>query len=238
LKFCPQDGEPLFNARAVCKTERVEKARCCPLCSTAFVIKEEFIEDFSGGSNTLWVCRYVQSCSQRKHHVVSATGILTRMDLSTVRINVQYCYDCGEFFISRQQYDKYKIIYKDLMGNIQFVDNLTNRSPLTASNFSEESLLHINGYNVSSNSNLTESDRRRILGYVIDNDILTKAEVIHHLSMLIENAKHRRNVNMANAIKKWESDMHWINYYRIDGQFKVHFNVILKKPPKRGNRFS
>lgn len=237
LQFCPKDGQPLFKAKAVCKTARVDNARCCPLCSIAFVIKEEIIEDFNNGTNILWVCKYVQSCSKHKHTVVSATGILTRRDLSTVEINIQYCHNCREYFISKQQYDNYKIIYKDLMGNIQFVDNLTNKEPLTNLNFKLESPLHINGYNVSSNSRLTIEDRRRIIGYVIDNGILSKAEVVQHLSMLIDNAKHRRNANVANAIEKWEGDLDWVNYYRIDGQYKVHINRVLRKPTKRGNSF-
>ena len=95
-----------------------------------------------------------------------------------------------------------------------------------------QSPLHINGYTVSQNSKLTESDRRRILGYVIDNDILSKSDVIYYLSMFIDRAQQRRHADMTNAIAKWENDLHWVNNYHISGQYSLVIDTIDKKPKK------
>lgn len=233
MQFCPNDGKPLFKAKAICNSELIENAKCCPLCSTAFIKKEIITGDFRTGANTLWVCKYVQTCSHQKHLVVSATGILCRTDLTSVEINIQYCKNCGEYFISKQQYDNYKIIYKNLMGNLKFIDNLKSKNMQLDSQLSLQSPLHINGYTVSQNSKLTEADRQRILGYVIDNDILTKSEVIYYLSMFIDRAQQRRHADMTNAIAKWERDLYWVNHYHIQEQFKIHIGPINAKPKRK-----
>ena len=233
LQFCPNnDGAPLFKARAIFNSERFEEAKCCPICSTAFIKKEEFIGDFRTGLNTLWVCKFVQTCSHQKHHVVSATGILCKSDLSKVEINIQYCRTCQEYFISKSQYEKYKIIYRNLMGNLKFIDSLKNKASLTDAQFNLESPLHINGYSVSQNSKLTTDDRRRIIGYIIDNNIMKKSDVIYYLSMFIERAQQRKHADMTNAISKWESDLHWVNYYNFKGQYQVQVQNIEIKPKK------
>lgn len=234
MQFCPRDGAPLFLAKATYKSVPMREAKCCPHCSTVFIKSEQLINNFCTGSKTLWVCKsFTQTCTHQKHKVISATGILCRRrDFSTVEINIQYCTGCKEYFITRQQYDDYKTKYKDLMGNLKFVDSLDKIGMQTSFFANEESPLHMNGYSVRQDSGLTETDRRTILGFVIDNNILTKSEVIYYLSMFIDMAEKRQSANMEIAISKWKSDLNWVNHYKFEGQFKVTMTSPTVKPPK------
>lgn len=232
FKYCPNDNTPLFEHGAIHKEKIIENVMCCPTCDTIFIKREGPVEDFRAGGKILWVCEYVQACNRRKHRVKSATGILCKRDLSEVEINIQYCYNCDEYFITKQQYDSYKIIYRDLMGNLRFVDDLFYRNVQSDSQFNRQSPLNINGYNVNQISMLSEDERRQILGYVIDNYILSKSEVIEYLSMFIDNAEHKRNSDMSNAIAKWESDLKWVNFYKLEDQYKVPIIKIDIKPKK------
>lgn len=236
MQFCPRDGAPLFLAKATYKSLPIGEAKCCPHCSTAFIQQENLINDFRTDAKILWVCRSIQSCTHQKHKVVSATGILCRRtDLSTIEINIQYCSDCKEYFITKQQYDDYKIRYKDIMGNLKFAESLDKIDIQNGFLSNLESPLHLNGYNVNQTSALTENDRRCIIKFVIDNNILSKSEVINFLSLFIDMAEKRHFVDMTKAIAKWRSDLDWVNNYNIEQQPKAPITTPSIKPPKSNN---
>lgn len=233
MQFCPRDGAPLFLAKATYKSTPIGEAKYCPHCSTAFIQQANLINDFRTGAKTLWVCKFVQTCTHHKHKVVSATGILCRRtNLNTVEINIQYCTNCREYFITKQQYDDYKIRYKDLMGNLRFIESLDKIDIQNGFLSNLESPLHLNGYNVNQNSALTENDRRCIIKFVIDNNILNKSEVINFLSMFIDMAEKRHSADMTKAIAKWKNDLDWVNNYNIIYQPKTPITTPSIKPPK------
>ena len=181
ITHCPIDRTVLFNANVVYRMAWYKNIKCCPQCSRSFI--EEPVQkliDLRNNKTILWVCKYQQTCNQRGHATTSAKGLLFRSNFTPIEINIQYCYACNEYFISEAQFEKYKKIHGTLLGNFEFTDTLQNRGAIYKLN-NKESKLHLNGYNVSQNFNLSTDDRRRILRFVIDSNILTKSDVIYYL---------------------------------------------------------
>ncbi len=219
IDVCPEDGAPLFYADAVRDMAVYNKSLCCPICNSVFVMKPDVI-DCRLDISALYVCVSDKQCAQRKHKVTSVTIVLSNMDLQPVNINAQYCYVCGECFISNAQYNEEVKKYGRLLGKIVFVVNLFTKA-MPDYNTVKDSLLSANGYHVNKILNLSQGVRIKILGYILDNEILTKPEVVKYLSDFIRNAKKRRQANMSQAIARWEEDLDWVNQYNLEGQYKI-----------------
>ena len=65
-----------------------------------------------------------------------------------------------------------------------------------------ESLLMQYGYNVSEMEGLSSIQRHNILSVIIDNNILSKSEIISYIDFFI--SQRRTMENMKTAILKWE----------------------------------
>lgn len=81
-------------------------------------------------------------------------------------------------------------------------------------NMASESILRICGYTVNQNDNLSESERRHILQYLMDKGIITKYRVSEYLQFFINNSQHRANVKTARG--RWEADLSWVRSYQLD----------------------
>ena len=81
-------------------------------------------------------------------------------------------------------------------------------------NMASESILRICGYTVNQNDNLSESERRHILKYLMDKGIVAKYRIIEYLQFFINNALCRPN--MSTARTRWESDLNWVRAYQIN----------------------
>lgn len=91
----------------------------------------------------------------------------------------------------------------------------------------KESLLHIMGYNVNVQSDLSQAQRWRLLELIVDEGIMTVTEIRSHLQWLIK--KNRNNRNFVDACKKWEQDSNHIAEYRIKQDDVVEVDSITKK---------
>ena len=79
-----------------------------------------------------------------------------------------------------------------------------------------QSELKILGYSVSKQEGLSTAQRRKILCYAIDNQImgLTKTKIIAHLCNLIERAPY--NPNWYDAESLWEQDLKFVSEYKSE----------------------
>jgi hypothetical protein len=78
-------------------------------------------------------------------------------------------------------------------------------------NLNEESLLHMMGYNVSQQANLSKEQRWGILELIVDEEILSIMEIRSHLNWLIRRNQNNRNFDDARC--KWQMDSeHLLNY--------------------------
>ena len=71
-------------------------------------------------------------------------------------------------------------------------------------NLSQESLLHMMGYNVNVQADLSKEQRWGLLELIVDEEILTVVEIRSHLNWLIR--RNQNNQNFDDARRKWKMD--------------------------------
>lgn len=175
---------------------------------------------FDGPKNVLYVGKDAGACRRKGHHVEAATGILARLDGKPTRMNVNYCRECGVFFLGYKEYCHYRDVQGPLLGNLSFT-NLPMRIDYKGGTLAEESVLMACGYSVSKESGLSPEERRLILANMLDRGIADKSLIIDYLQFFISNAHNRPNMQL--ACRKWSEDLDWVRGYRIDRQ--RHFVV-------------
>lgn len=90
-----------------------------------------------------------------------------------------------------------------------------------------QSVLMQYGYNVSQNDGLTDEHRQRILTFIIDNNILSKSEIISYFNFFI--SQKQKMDNMKWAIMKWNRDREFVEKYKNDEGIKVKIGAIQKQ---------
>lgn len=171
------------------------------------------VVDFSSKENVLFVCKGITACKRQGHQILSATGIISNKLREPIKINANFCPQCGKYFISYDEYSYYRKLYGIVLGNFKI-----STSPSSKADFelSAESPLHLNSYTVSLSSNMSQTDRQAILRYIIDEGLLSKAEVISYLNGFINlNGKKASN---ASAVSRWKDDLDWVRNYQINEQ--------------------
>lgn len=168
--------------------------------------------------NTLYVCKGLISCNRNGHNVESATGIMLAKNGAVIKINTNYCPQCRKYFISHDEYMRYRKLYGVLLGNIK----LTNGSFVQSEvELAEESILHMCGYSVNQTDNLSPAVRQSILQYLIDSNVSSKPEIIDYLNFFIR--RNGKKQNMGEAVRRWNEDLKWVREYQINRQ--RHFEI-------------
>lgn len=180
---------------------------------------------FDNNEHILYICKGTVSCNNRGHKIVSSTGILASLDGEPIKINTNYCLDCQLFFINYREYKFYRHLYGILLGNFSIQKNI-NGKVKGYNSLATESILHLCGYNVNESQNLTPAQRRYILAFLMDHDILSKSEIINYLQSFI--FRGEGNIKMIWAIQKWEDDLDWVRNYNIDTQPQFNISSIQK----------
>ena len=180
---------------------------------------ETLITNFATNRNTLYVCKGIIACKRKGHNFQSATGVLLNKNGGAVKININYCPQCQKCFIGYEEYTYYRNLYGILLGNIK----VTNGAFASADmELAEESILHLCGYSVNQNVNLSAPERQNILKYLIDSKVSSKPEIINYLDYFIR--RNGRRQNMEEAVCRWKEDLKWVREYQLDRQ--RHFELI------------
>ena len=88
------------------------------------------------------------------------------------------------YFIMESTYEKIRDVGTPLCRLTDEKNYLQSNTNLKGLNLAKESVLMQYGYNVSQEEGLSEKKRRTILASLIDNNILTKNDVISYLDFL------------------------------------------------------
>lgn len=153
------------------------------------------------------------ACINNKHELIrinAAVKVKSPNTLYEVQIPAAYCSKCDRYYILERNYESLKR-YGYICCKVDKFEVLKkNEGSISA--FQDKSLLYIYGYNVDSQQDLSETERHKILDFVIANGIQTKHQVINRLEQNISLRKN--NPSMYNAIQKWEDDIEYIRKYQ------------------------
>lgn len=75
----------------------------------------------------------------------------------------------------------------------------------------KKSILMQYGYSVSQQENLSSRRRQKILAILVDNDVMSKSEIISYLDFFINQRQYQPRFDI--AISKWEEDRNFISIY-------------------------
>ena len=180
---------------------------------------------FDRSENILYICKGTFSCERKHHKIISATGVLTSLEGTPVKIDVQYCTSCKIYFINQDTYIDYREKYGNLMGNFAFHDR-SGSNVQGSGDWADKSILKLCGYNVDKKIGLNDVKRRYILKNIMIRDILPKHRIEEYLEFFIRMNKDDRDKIM--AVRKWKSDLDWVRRFNLDQQKQVWIKEIKK----------
>ncbi len=174
-------------------------------------------------------------CRSRQHHLEEIWGLIQilRPDDSreTEKAAAAYCPECGCFFLLRTEYDRLAqkggLLCKMVEKEVFYTRGLPfSHSP-------GESLLKQHGYTVKASVGLTDIQRQTILAQLMDQRILTAAQILSYLQTF--QAQKRGIPACQRAIAKWEADLRFVRRYQEEQKPAVPIRSIaktdyLKKP--------
>lgn len=155
--------------------------------------------------------RLTNSCIKNKHSIDSVTAKTTNIkNGQPIDVNVFYCKSCRKYFINYEALQGY--ISRGIHPALQYVFSEVDDGKLN-----DASELMMYGYNVRE-GDLTQFERRRILEWIIDYGLMTKAEIISNLQFKVGyNGKKPGNER---AKQKWLDDIQFVSRY-VNGNSKT-----------------
>lgn len=174
-------------------------------------------------------------CIKKDHPFEDVTICVNILDkdckLKQRKMPGYFCRECNQYYMLKEDFKKMtyhgcilcKIVERDFFTQ----GNKTDFS----STFKKESDLHMRGYNVKEDSQLSQEQRQRLLEILVDEKIMWKAEICDFLDSIIR--LNRKNPYMAQAIEKWTADRNHIRRYRPSTNEIGANQIVINKYHKR-----
>ena len=161
---------------------------------------------------------------------VRATVIVlpkTGGDPRPVEFDEYWCPKCRKYFMTegtyirlkRQGYICCKVVEEKDLGTKKAGEGVYGK-------LASESILHMYGYTVNQQDNLSEAERRTIISFVIENRIQSTQDIAHLLEWLI--SQREGNPRMSVAVSRWRADLSYVKHYRKPTR-KVRVDSIYAK---------
>lgn len=160
---------------------------------------------------------------EKNHIVEDVCVIIPVCNTNGERIDITapagYCRVCNHYFILMSIYHQVLTYGKPLCQVYENIPQKHNNTSFNTEGLAAESPLHIYGYEVNKESNLSNEQRWAILEEVINENVLTKENIISYLDWFCNTRK--RMANMTEAINKWQMDRKHIVDYNCANQRSV-----------------
>lgn len=162
--------------------------------------------EFDASKNILYVYKGFIKCQRDHHNLTCVNAKIRSKNGKYIYLNVNYCTDCKQFFISYSEYLHYRSMYGILIAKIVMISNGEYSNDIDY--LAAESPLKLCGYSVSQAEGLTAQARQDLLRELIQLDIIKKTEVIRYLSWFIQMNGQKFGNEIARS--KWESDLDYV----------------------------
>lgn len=192
------------QAKSVAKKEEPVKAKAEP----PKPINKHFKIDECLTRNNL------SSCRKKNHNLTEVVGsvqkILEYRRIVDINFPAVYCQNCKCTYITEQEYERLTRVGFLLCKVVEKDNWTTSRKKGTAlySNWNTESKLHSLGYSVAETTGLKRSQRESLLETLVTHNIMSKQEILEHLSWLISQKQNQKR--MRRACQKWQDDYEFV----------------------------
>lgn len=164
------------------------------------------------------VRRSVFKCMHNDHKLQNINAVISiiNKDGNIIQTNVSagYCPNCNTFFILESIYERLKIRGTPVCRVSDEKTYLKGNNYIGGMKLAQESILMQYGYSVSQQEGLTTARRHKILAVMLDNEILTKSEIISYLDFFITQRQYQHRFEV--AISRWENDREFVADYNKD----------------------
>lgn len=181
--------------------------------STQEIVSEKSIDDYKiiDFKNVI-VKSSIKKCDNPEHETKIVNGIFFILLNKTGEIKMKiiplvYCKNCNMYFMYDYEYNALRMEGKPLCRIHDRIHK--NKIGEVFSQLSTESIFRICGYTVDANEGMSSQARKKLLEFLINRKIVTVLQTLNFLQWLINSRKN--NINMYNAVKKWEDDFDYIN---------------------------
>ena len=181
--------------------------------------------------------RSVFRCVHDEHELEDINAVISVVtnsgNLEQVSILAGYCRSCNVYFVLEDQLRR--LLSKGTPMCLLYDWDKTEKALHPGSMFlAPESLLYQYGYNVNAIDNIPAAKRQRILATMIDNDVMTKNEILSYLDLFITQRKDNRSMNR--AVEKWKEDIAFLLQYKAVGNDSVRIRSLYRRGADDGNR--
>ena len=177
------------------------------------------------------VRRTTFKCRHNYHKLQNIDGIIGVIDqdgnVRNVNVPAGYCPVCNTFFIMESTYQSLKSKGTPICRVSDEKAYLSDNTFINGMKLAQESVLKQYGYSVSQQEGLSSARRKKILALLVDNEVLTRSEIISYLDFFINQRKDLDKYGR--AIDKWESDREFISEYKAGSYTRYGVGGIYRK---------
>lgn len=173
--------------------------------------------------HTLYLHQGNIACLRYHHPTNDALASIAINSDTPIRTHATHCWKCNIVFMHKNYYLHLRKQHRFIVANFCEIDT-DGYSPIKDAQFAAESPLKLCGYSARNNSVLTDADRQAILSTIIENGILSKAEILQYLShFILFNGSKNENYR---AVSKWESDYNYVINLDIEDHPIVNIDEV------------
>lgn len=177
------------------------------------------------------VRRTTFKCLHNEHKLQNIDAVINIInkdgEVTQTTVPAGYCPNCNIFFIMESTYQRLKMKGTPVCRVSDEKTYLSGISFMNGMMLAQESVLMQYGYSVSQEEGLTSARRRKILALMIDNEIMTRSDIISYLDFFISQRKSLPRFEK--AIEKWESDREFVSEYRSGRYSQYGVSGIYRK---------
>lgn len=193
------------------KEEQSEKIRgLCSLLKTQSIPVENFL-----------IRTTIMHCINREHHLQRIKALVyidTGREIRQEEVEAEFCIECNQYFITEIEYQK--LCKKGrVCCRVITLSEYQEISKVKDFNLAGVSLLRSYGYNVNAQINLSDAERKRILSFIVENQIESVDRIIGFIEWLI---RRNSSVKLQVARLKWNRDLDYMRSYKpVDGILRI-----------------
>ena len=177
------------------------------------------------------VRRTTFKCRHNGHVLQNIDAVINIIDrdgnVKQATVPAGYCPNCNVFFIMESTYQNLKARGTPVCRVTDEKAYLSDNLFVNGMQLAQESVLMQYGYSVSQAESLTTARRRKILALMIDNEVLTRSDIISYLDFFISQRKNQ--FRFEKAIEKWESDREFVSEYKSGSYSQYGIGGIYRK---------
>lgn len=143
--------------------------------------------------------------------------------------NASYCPICNRFTMLKEDFDKINgIVTCKVIDETQYNNNNSYDNYFESEQ--SKSVLTQYGYNVQTKNSISKEQRQIILSSIIEAQIMSRREIMDHISTLIERGSKIKTWKL--ATQKWREDWEYVSSYDTKNLPEVIFDKIILKYKK------